>query len=296
MLINDLNFEKSLSPSISRHSINNLSILKIQSSLCEAAISLHGGHLLQFKPAGEKDIIWLSDKAIYSPEKAIRGGIPVCWPWFGTIGSPSHGFARISPWQLMNWQESEEAVVITLGLSASEQTKAIWPHEFSATLTFRLSASLKTTLTVTNTGATPWRWSGALHSYFQIAEATETSITGAGKDYIDSLQSVDKCKSTGDLLINQSIDRVYTTPDESIIIHDKENQRRLSIRNTGSNAAVIWNPWDEISKGMADMDDDGYKTMVCVESTNFADNLESGTLLSPEETHQLTTEISILPQ
>ncbi len=293
MLTNDMIFEETLSPSIARHSMNGLPILKIQSPKCEAAISLHGGHLIQFKPNGHQDVIWLSNKAIFSEEKAIRGGVPVCWPWFGPVSSPSHGFARISSWQVLDHEENEQAVTLRLKLSASKETRALWPHDFSAILTFTMGETLHIGLEMINTGESPWQWSGALHTYFNIAEATETWITGAGASYIDSLKNDRPCETSEALIINQSIDRIYTAPDETIAIHDQGNQRIIHVRNQGHNSAVIWNPWKELSRSMGDMSDDGYETMVCVEATRYAKDLASGSLLVPGEKHMLSTEISV---
>ncbi|WP_419536848.1 D-hexose-6-phosphate mutarotase [Endozoicomonas sp.] len=293
MLTNDMIFEETLSPSIARHSMNGLPILKIQSPKCEAAISLHGGHLIQFKPNGHQDVIWLSNKAIFSEEKAIRGGVPVCWPWFGPVSSPSHGFARISSWQVLDHEENEQAVTLRLKLSASKETRTLWSHDFSAILTFTMGETLHIGLEMINTGESPWQWSGALHTYFNIAEATETWITGAGASYIDSLKNDRPCETSEALIINQSIDRIYTAPDETIAIHDQGNQRIIHVRNQGHNSAVIWNPWKELSRSMGDMSDDGYETMVCVEATRYAKDLASGSLLMPGEKQSLSTEISV---
>ncbi|WP_257265872.1 D-hexose-6-phosphate mutarotase [Endozoicomonas sp. ONNA2] len=291
MFTSNLYTESTLSPAITRHSLNGLPILKIQSPKCEAAISLQGGHLLQFKPAGQQDVIWLSKKAIFSPGKAIRGGVPVCWPWFGPVSTP--GFARISAWQLLDHGEHEQAVTIRLKLNACEQTREIWPHDFSAVLTFTLGETLSIDLEMINTDEHPWQWSGALHSYFNIAEATETWITGAGTSYLDSLQNDLPCETAEALIINQPIDRIYTAPDDNIAIHDQGNQRIIQVVNNGHNSAVIWNPWKELSRSMGDMSDDGYETMVCVEATRYGKDLASGVLLKPGEKNILSTQISV---
>ena len=148
-------------------------------------------------------------------------------------------------------------------------------------------------LEMINTGESPWQWSGALHTYFNIAEATETWITGAGASYIDSLKNDRPCETSEALIINQSIDRIYTAPDETIAIHGQGNQRIIHVRNQGHNSAVIWNPWKELSRSMGDMSDDGYETMVCVEATRYAKDLASGSLLMPGEKQSLSTEISV---
>lgn len=285
-----------LSSFISLCSLNEVSVLKIRHPTAEAVISLHGGHLIQFRPTGEKDIIWLSDKALYRKDKAIRGGVPVCWPWFGPLASPSHGFARICQWQLQGHQESEQEVVIRLSLQSSPETLDIWPHAFSATLTFTISDTLNIDLEVTNTDQQPWQWSGALHTYFNIAEASATQITGMGDDYLDSLQGNRTSSSSEPLLINQSIDRVYTTPSNPVNIHDIANQRTIVVNNSGHNSVVIWNPWEKISATMADMDNHGYKTMVCVEAAHFANNMDECVVLEPGQSHRLSTHISVSSQ
>ena len=293
MLINDMVFEKTLSPSITRCRMNDLTILQVQSRNCEATISLHGGHLMQFKPFGHQPVLWLSNKAVFSKEKAIRGGVPICWPWFGPVHTPSHGFARIAQWQLANFKENEKAVTICLKLSDSDQTWDIWPHRFNATLTFSLGKTLSINLEMVNTDQTPWRWSGALHSYFNVGEAVETMIHGAGEQYIDSLQDDLHCTTKKGLTIDQPIDRIYAQPDEIIAIDDTKNNRIIHVHNQGHNSAVIWNPWKELSTSMTDMSDDGYKTMVCVEATHYASNIESGKELLPHQKHSLSTTISV---
>ncbi|MGB1272079.1 MAG: D-hexose-6-phosphate mutarotase [Endozoicomonas sp.] len=280
---------------ISLCSLNELPVLQIRHPKAEAAISLHGGHLIQFRPTGEKDVIWLSDKAFFRKDKAIRGGVPVCWPWFGPLASPSHGFARISQWQLLDHQENEQEVVIRIILQSSPETRDIWPHDFSATLTFTISDTLSIDLEVTNTDLHPWQWSGALHTYFNIAEAAATRITGMGDDYLDSLKGNQPSNSSEPLLINQSIDRVYTAPSTRTRIHDNFNLRTIVVNNSGHNSVVIWNPWEEISATMTDMNDHGYNTMVCVEATRFANALDECPVLNPGQSHRLGTHISVSP-
>lgn len=284
---------KTLSDSIRLCQKNELHVLQIRHPKAEAAISLHGGHLIQFKPAGEKDLIWISENAEFNPEKAIRGGVPVCWPWFGRIATPAHGFARTSQWQLLDHQEDSDKVIIRLTLTDDDNTRSIWPHAFQATLTFTLSSSVDIRLEVKNTASQPWRCSGALHSYFNLSNASDCHITGMGSDYLDSLNNNEKTQGGDQLPVDRSIDRIYLSPEKQINIHDAGWQRAITVGNSGHNAAVIWNPWAEITKGMGDMADDGYQTMVCVESTYFAKNLESGIEVKPGDTYILSTSIAV---
>ncbi|WED20948.1 D-hexose-6-phosphate mutarotase [Vibrio sp. JC009] len=268
-------------------------IVSVQHEKAQAEIALHGAHVISFKPQGQEDVIWLSEKADFSPEKAIRGGIPVCWPWFGRVAAPAHGFARTSEWALIEHRETEEGVIVCLGLEENEETLAVWPHAFQARLYVEVSEKLKVTLDVTNTDDKEWKFSGALHTYFNIADIRESVTTGMGAEYIDSLQEGKICQGGAELQLTDTVDRVYTQPEELIKISDPKNSRTIEIRNSGDNSAVIWNPWAEGAAGMGDMQDNGWETMLCVESTLHAKSIEEGKILAPEESYQLVTEISV---
>lgn len=272
---------------------DQIKIIRVVHPKASADISLHGGHVLSYKPSGQEDVIWLSEKAELNPNTAIRGGIPVCWPWFGRVASPAHGFARTSQWHLVEHRESDEGVIVCLGLEENEQTLAIWPFSFQARLYITVSDTLKVTLDVRNTDDKAWRFSGALHSYFNVANILDTVTTGMGPEYHDSLQQGKICYGDDTLTLTDTIDRVYTKPEATINIFDPQNDRTIAITNSGDNSAVIWNPWQEGASGMADMAETGYQTMLCVESTYHANSLDEGKELQPEECYQLSTEIAI---
>ncbi|MBD1574921.1 D-hexose-6-phosphate mutarotase [Vibrio sp. S11_S32] len=271
---------------------DGIKIVRVKHDKAEAGISLFGGHVVSFKPIDQQDVIWMSERAIFDGNTALRGGIPVCWPWFGRIAAPAHGFARSSEWQLIEHRENEQGVIVSLGLRPNDTTLDIWPHQFDAVLNMEVSECLKVSLTVTNTDSNAWTFSGALHSYFNIADINDTAITGMGDNYLDSLQSGKACLGGNALNFKAGVDRVYTQPQECIDITDPKHQRTITVKNQGDNAAVIWNPW-ELAINMGDMDDDGYQTMVCVESTLHAPSLEQGKTLQPGESHTLSTEIGI---
>ncbi|PQJ88780.1 D-hexose-6-phosphate mutarotase [Aliivibrio sifiae] len=278
-----------LSDSVTIAQLDDIKIVRIIHEKAEAAISLHGGHVLSFTPKGQENLIWMSKEAIFNPEKAIRGGVPVCWPWFGRIADPAHGFARNSTWSLIEHRENDNGVIVVLGLKASEETKAIWPFEFEARLTVEIGDELLITLDAKNTDDKAWNCSGALHTYLNISDINTTTITGMGSSYIDGLQEAKVCSGGDTLFIDAAIDRVYTQPENTVLISD--TQRTLSITNAGHNAAVIWNPWGEGAESMGDMNNDGYQTMVCVESTYHATSLETAKVIPPDESFLLTTTI-----
>ena len=267
-------------------------LVRVIHDKANAAISLFGGHVVSFQPQGQEDLIWMSQQAKFDGKAALRGGIPVCWPWFGRIATPAHGFARSSEWQLIEHRESEAGVIVSLGLKPSEATLAVWPHQFDARLNVEIGDQLKVTLDVKNTDSQPWTFSGALHTYLNIGDIHSTTTTGMGAEYIDSLQGGKICQGGAELVLTDTIDRVYTQPEAQIYIADKKLDRTLTVENHGHNSAVLWNPWAEGAASMGDMQDDGYLTMLCVESTLHAPSLEAGKTLQPGENHQLITVIA----
>ncbi|WP_318519167.1 D-hexose-6-phosphate mutarotase [Photobacterium leiognathi] len=287
MNLRQLSTVNALSDHVTVCEYQGISIIRVIHPLAEAGISLHGGHLIWFKPAGEKDIIWLSENAEFDTQKAIRGGIPVCWPWFGKAGTPSHGFARTSQWTLQEHRENENGVIVSLQLEDNEETRAIWPHKFNNVLTFEIGTELTVSLTSTNTDSQPWSYGGALHTYFDIADINNIEITGMGSTYLDSTQQGKACEGGDVLTFTSETDRVYTQPEATITINDKNNKRNILVTNEGHNAAVIWNPWQELSISMGDMADNSFETMVCVESTIHQPSIE----LAPGQSHTLATTV-----
>jgi glucose-6-phosphate 1-epimerase len=258
-----------------------------------AGIALLGAHVVSYQPNGHDDLIWMSNSAKFDGKTALRGGIPICWPWFGRIAAPAHGFARNSEWTLLEHRENENGVIVSLGLPCTESSLAIWPHQFNAILNIEVGDQLKVTLDVTNTDTTPWTFSGALHTYLHVGDVRESETRGMGAEYLDSLQNGKLCHGGELLILTDTIDRVYTKPQQRIEVSDKVKQRTLSIENHGHNSAVLWNPWAVGAQGMADMDNDGYLNMLCVESTLHADSLENGHTLQPQQSYQLATTLSV---
>lgn len=268
-----------------------IKMLIVNHPKAQAAISLFGAHVLSFKPTDKPEMLWMSSQSFYDAKIPFRGGVPLCWPWFGRINQPAHGFARTSEWRLVEHKESEQGVIICLGLTDNEQTRAIWPHAFSLKLFVEVGERLKISLEITNTDSQAWQWSGALHTYLNLSHIDQASVTQMGERYLDSLQAGIECTGGSELAINQSIDRVYTQPNDCVKIQDKGFERTIHVENSGHNAAVIWNPGADIAKGMVDMPDDGYQTMLCVESTRHATSLDKGLLIEPNQVQRLTTEI-----
>ncbi|OLQ86870.1 D-hexose-6-phosphate mutarotase [Vibrio ponticus] len=271
---------------------DQVKIVRVIHDKATAGIALHGGHVVSYQPAGQQDLIWMSDKAIFDGKAALRGGIPVCWPWFGRIAAPAHGFARTSEWELVEHRENDNGVIVELALFPTEETHDIWPNMFDARLLVEVGDELKVTLKVTNIDDHEWTFSGALHTYLNVGDILQAETTGMGGEYIDSLLENQVCQGGDTLVLTDTIDRVYTKPEAQIKVEDKVLNRTLTIENSGHNSAVLWNPWSQGAQGMTDMADDGYKTMLCVESTVHAPSIQQGITLQPDQSYELSTVIS----
>ncbi|MET2955439.1 D-hexose-6-phosphate mutarotase [Vibrio harveyi] len=281
-----------LSDNVTIVEVDQVKVVRVIHEKATAGIALHGGHVVSFTPAGKEDLIWMSEKAIFDGKAALRGGIPVCWPWFGRIAAPAHGFARTAEWELVEHRENDNGVIVELALFPTEETHDIWPHMFDARLMVEISDQLKVTLKVTNIDDAEWTFSGALHTYLNVGDIKQAQTTGMGPEYIDSLKEGEICQGGDVLQLTDTIDRVYTQPEAQILVKDAVLNRTLSVENQGHNSAVLWNPWATGAQGMGDMADNGYKTMLCVESTVHAPSIKQGKTLQPGETHELITVIS----
>jgi glucose-6-phosphate 1-epimerase len=256
-----------------------------QHSRCK--IALHGAHVLSFIPNGSEDILWLSSKAIYQNDKAIRGGIPLCLPWFGGADTPSHGFARVSKWEVLQSGVDENgSPYICLRLESDD-----WDYKFSAQLFIEVSDVLKLELTMKNLDEKAFTFTQALHTYFNISDVKNISLIGLdGVKYIDSLdRNIEKIQH-GAIAIDAEIDRIYQDTEDKCIIDDKGFNRKISIKKVNSKSTVVWNPWIEKSASMVDFDESGYQKMLCVESANIGK--EEITLQSGEQ-HVMKVFISI---
>ncbi|EMH3443606.1 D-hexose-6-phosphate mutarotase [Vibrio harveyi] len=281
-----------LSDNVTIVEVDQVKVVRVIHEKATAGIALHGGHVVSFTPAGKEDLIWMSEKAIFDGKAALRGGIPVCWPWFSRIAAPAHGFARTAEWELVEHRENDNGVIVELALFPTEETHDIWPHMFDARLMVEISDQLKVTLKVTNIDDAEWTFSGALHTYLNVGDIKQAQTTGMGPEYIDSLKEGEICQGGDVLQLTDTIDRVYTQPEAQILVKDAVLNRTLSVENQGHNSAVLWNPWATGAQGMGDMADNGYETMLCVESTVHAPSIKQGKTLQPGETHELITVIS----
>jgi glucose-6-phosphate 1-epimerase len=271
-------------------------VLQIKHPSCDAQIALHGAQVIGWTPAGHQPVLYLSPLAEFAEGKAIRGGIPVCWPWFGPhpddATKPAHGFARVLPWELLECEDEGGCVAIRLGLRPNETTRSLWPHEFEAFVEIRVGAELNVALVTHNSGDTPRQEGGALHTYLQVGDIQQVRVLGLdGSTYRDAIAKGMRHVQEGALSIDREIDRLYE-PREDVTVLDPALGRKLIIHKQGANTSVIWNPWIEKSTRLVDLPDEDYHHFLCVEATNPND---MSVRTAARGTHVLRTRISVQP-
>ena len=267
----------------------------ISNSFATATISLHGAQILSFIPHNQTDILWVSEKSLFRPDKAIRGGIPICWPWFNAhptdTSKPSHGFARLSEWSVVSTKVIPDgATQITFELQSNDKTKQLWPHDFRTTYTVTIGNILTVALTTHNTGNEAFIVTSALHTYFNISNIENVTIHGLQNSiFLDSLTNCEE-KETSPITIDREIDRVYLDHSGNCLINDNGLRRSIKITKQGSNSTVVWNPWIKKSERMSDFGNQEYNSMLCLETTNTHDDAIQ---IQPNHTHTLSAIISI---
>jgi glucose-6-phosphate 1-epimerase len=254
--------------------------IEIRNKSAKALISVYSGQVLSFQPVAEpEDLLFLSKQAYYQAGKAIKGGIPICWPWFGPdpegLGRPSHGFVRNRLWTVIGTETvTDSETKVTLGLGDTTETKTIWPQSFELTIEISVSNTLTVALVTRNRGDQAFSITQALHTYFKVGDISQVQILGLeNTQYLDKVDSGVQKTQQGPVAIAQEVDRVYTDVPGALVIQDAALGRRIRITSSGSKTAIVWNPWAKICSEMADLDNDDYKSLVCVETANAANEV-----------------------
>ncbi len=249
--------------------------IKIDNVKASALVSIYGGQVLSFQPANEPhNLMFLSEAAYYQAGKSIKGGTPICWPWFGPnpeqLGRPAHGFVRNRLWNVIETEVTANGECkITLGLADTPETQAIWPHSFKLSLEITVGESLNLELITHNPTTHTFHVTQALHTYFKVGHIDQVAISGLeGIKYIDKADNGFQKIQAGPVIIDTEVDRIYQGIHGEVLIDDAGFGRRIRITSTGSKTAVVWNPWAKISAEMGDLKDDDYERFVCVETAN----------------------------
>lgn len=268
--------------------------LECKDSITE--ISLYGAQILTFVQKNNPvPVIWRSKEAMFKAGKAIRGGVPICWPWFGPCPNrsdlPAHGFARTSFWTLDKLKlgcahEGHFTLVFTLG--DSETTRAVWPHHFKLTYAVACGTDLNLALAAANHGNEPFTYSGALHSYLGISGLEGVTLDGFdGIEYVDEVGTPTIRTQRGAIIIDHEIDRLYKIGQSGnpAVLSDPKAGRRTLIMKMGSQTTTVWNPWIGRAAKFVDFGNEEYREMICVEAVNApADDM----ILQPAECRVLS--------
>ena len=253
-----------------------LSKVLVTSPEAEGEIYLHGAHITSWKPTGKDEVLFLSSKSLWKDGHAIRGGVPICFPWFGAKAddpsAPAHGFVRTKEWQLESTVHADEGTIVSMFTESDQGTKRWWPAQFRLAFRVTFGHDLKLELVVTNTGNQPLRFEEALHAYHRVGNIQNARVRGLqGLTYIDKTDSNKRKSQDGDIAVVSETDRVYLDTTSAIELDDPALRRRANVAKENSRTTVIWNPWVEKAHAMADFGDDEWTQMICIESSNVGD-------------------------
>jgi glucose-6-phosphate 1-epimerase len=271
--------------------------LTIDSRTAAAEIYLHGAHVTRWQPRhAPHPVLWMSGRSLFEPGKPIRGGVPICFPWFGPnrdhAGAPAHGFARLADWTLDAVSESADGSVFVALTLTGEHLSPFWPFRFRETLRVSVGATLSIELEVENNDQVAFTFEEALHTYLTVADVARVEIGGLeDTTYIDKVggmaerrQGAERIRFTGET------DRVYAATAAACTIDDPGLHRRIVVAKEGSSSSVVWNPWVAKARAMPDFGDDEWPGMVCVETANVGD---ASVQLAPGARHRMAAIISV---
>ncbi|MDA3909482.1 MAG: D-hexose-6-phosphate mutarotase [Sulfurimonas sp.] len=266
-----------------------IDFIEVNNNSASAKIAFQGAHIFHYARKGEKPLLWLSEISDFEKGKAIRGGVPVCWPSFGMNNPdlPQHGFARTALFEHQSTKELDaNTTEVILILKHSQETLSLWPYKFELELKVTVSDKLTIELTTTNLDDKTFKITQALHTYFSVSHISDAKIKGLDKKpYLDALTN-EKLVQSEDIIFEKEVDRVYQEVEAEILLSDKD--RTIHINNEGSSSVVVWNPWIEKAKRMSAMRDEAYNDFVCIESANAYEDFK---LIDPRGTHTLKATI-----
>ncbi len=268
---------------------NGFEYLEIKNDKASAKIALQGAHIFDYKRNDKTPILWLSEISDFKLGKAIRGGVPLCWPRFGNLDKelPQHGFARTFLFDLVDVEELDSNTTkVHLQLKNNEKSHKIWDYKFQLDFTVIISDTLVMKLKTTNKDTKDFEITQALHSYFTVSNIDEVKINGLDKKpYLDALSMKTQLQN-GEISFSGEVDRVYQEVDSAITLEDKS--RKINIQNQGSSSVIVWNPWIEKCSKMSAMKNDAYKKFVCIESANAFEDVR---VIKVNNSHTLKTTI-----
>ena len=271
-------------------------LIEINNEHARATISVYAGQVLSFTPANQTEVMFLSSQAYRQAGKAIKGGAPICWPWFGPDpedkGRPNHGFVRNRLWQMRDVVSTQDgATQVTMGLVDTAEIRKIWDYSFDLAIAITVGKVLTIELITRNTGEQSFAITQALHSYFKVGDIDRVTVLGlADRTYIDKVDEGKQKTQAGEITFSGECDRIYLDVPAELAIEDRELNRKIEITATNSKTAIVWNPGAKISASMADLGDRDYVNFVCVETANAADEVIT---VAAGETYKMTARYAV---
>ena len=272
-----------------------LARVEITSPSSQGEMYLHGAHVTSWKPSNEEEVLFVSSQSQWNDSRPIRGGVPVCFPWFSSkaddANAPMHGFARTTPWQLESIIQTGDAVTVSMFIESDDATKKWWPADFRAVHRATFGTELTLELDVVNTGKTSFRFEEAQHTYFRVGNIETVLVKGLdGVNYIDKLDNKQIKTQSDSIAITAETDRIYLNTDAAVDIEDPALHRQITIVKENSMSTVVWNPWIQKAKAMPDFGDSEWPQMICIETCNVGDSVVE---LTPGQHHQMRSIVQI---
>jgi glucose-6-phosphate 1-epimerase len=283
-------------PGVARISNGNGGLPRIQltGSRAEGEIYLHGAHVTSWKPAGHDEVLFLSTKSHWQEGQAIRGGIPICFPWFRAKSddpkAPAHGFLRTKSWHLESIVENESGVCVSISTESDEQTRRWWPAEFRLVYRVVFGPKLILELACSNTGKAVLRFEEALHTYNRVADVANVRLEGLDTvHFLDNTDSNAEKVQHGDVKIASATDNAFLATRNDVDLIDPQLRRRIRLQKADSLTTVVWNPWRDGAARLVDLGDGEWTRFLCVEASNI---LAASVSLVPGEKHKMTAVLS----
>lgn len=268
----------------------------IETRSAKAEIYLHGAQVTSWKPAGADEVLFLSEKSYWEAGRAIRGGIPVCFPWFrgkaDNPHAPSHGFVRTKEWQVESIStEPGDLVRVCLSTASDELTRRWWPFDFRLEYRVTVGMSLQLELVMENCGPEDFRFEEALHTYFKVSDVEGVRVRGLdGLTYLDNRDDNRQKTQRDDLILARQTDNAYQDAIGPVEIIDPVLGRTLKTEKQASASTIVWNPWSDGASSMADLGDHEWRVMLCTEGANIS---KSAVNLGPGQSHAMTSTIHV---
>lgn len=275
-------------PQVERVEMDELPCWRVKTATAELLVAEQGAQVLSYQRNGEAPLIWLSEQAGFRRGQSVRGGVPVCWPWFGDLTrnppavqamrqstgpAPAHGEVRNLDWRLLDIVKDSGSVSLAFELVRPASGLPHWPHAVDLNLAIRLDERLTLCLTSHNCDDHPVTLTQALHTYLAISDIHQVSLEGLdGQRYIETLENWEERRQQGELRFTGETDRIYLGTPPKFTLRDPAWGRQIHLAASGSHSAIVWNPWIDKARRLSQFADDAWQRMLCIETANVLDD------------------------